>query len=75
MTDKFMSGWGRAKGMINKMVVICEDYDQANVIRHNAKKRPEMRYVNIRSTCPYYGNHILTSWSTFAELGEIWKAI
>jgi hypothetical protein len=75
MTDKFMSGWGRAKGMINKMVVICDDYDQAYLIRKNAKKRSEMKHVNIRESVPYYGNHILASWSTFEELGEIWKAI
>ena len=75
MTDKFMSGWGPATGKTNKLIVECETYDQAELIERNAKKRSEMRYVNIRSTKPYYGNHILESWKTFDEMGGPWLEI
>jgi hypothetical protein len=74
MTDKFMSGWGQARGMTNKMIVECETYEQAETIARNARNRREMRRVNIRTSRPYYGNHILPSWKTWEDLGDIWKA-
>ena len=54
MTDKFMSGWGRAKGKINKLVLECEGYTEALTVANNAEDRDEMKYVNIRDTKPYY---------------------
>ncbi len=54
MTDKFMSGWGMARGKINKLVISCNTYDEANTVRNNADRRSEMKYVNIRTTKPYY---------------------
>ena len=72
MTDKFMSGWGMAKGKINKLVIQCQTYEQAVQIESSAKKRGEMRYINIRTTKPYYPNNVLESWKTWDELGEIW---
>lgn len=54
MTDKFMSGWGKAKGKTNKLVLCAKTYDQAEVVATNAKDRSEMKNVNIRSTKPAY---------------------
>ena len=73
MTDKFMSGWGMAERKTNKFIVVCENWKQAQTIERNAKKRPEMNYINICSNKPKYGKNVLESWKTFAELGEIWK--
>ena len=73
MTDKFMSGWGMSKGKINKMVVSCATLQQAEQIAKAARQRSEMRRVNIRTTEPRYGKHILTSWKSWADLGAIWK--
>ena len=73
MTDKFMSGWGMAEGKINKLIIACENYKQAETIERNAKKRSEMKYVAIRNTKPSYPKHILPSWKTFDDLGDIWK--
>jgi hypothetical protein len=73
MTDKFMSGWGMSQGKINKMVVSCDTLQQAEQIAQAARKRSEMRRVNIRTTAPSYGKHILTSWKTWEELGSVWK--
>jgi hypothetical protein len=73
MTDRFMSGWGDARGKINKLVIECDTYAQAGQIERAARQRSEMRRINIRATRPYYGAHVLTSWKTYAELGGSWK--
>ena len=54
MTDEFMSGWGKAKGKQNKLVFVCETMEEAKIVEQNARNRSEMRWVNIRSTKPYY---------------------
>ena len=73
MTDKFMSGWGMAANKTNKLIIECKTYKQAIAIEREAKDRDEMIYVNIRSSKPYYGRHILPSFKTFEDLGQIWK--
>lgn len=72
MTDKFMSCWGCARGKINKLVIECATYDQAAQIERAAKTRSEMRRVGIRTSKPYYGAHVLTSWKTYADMGGMW---
>ena len=62
MTDRFMSGWGRAKGTTNKLVIACETMDEALIVEQNAKARDEMKYINIVSKKPYYGNRYHVSW-------------
>ena len=47
MTDKFMSGWGMAAGLINKYIIECDNYKDAETIERNAHKRSEMKHVNI----------------------------
>ena len=54
MTDKFMSDWGYAEGLINKLIFDCETFDQALIVVDNAEVRSEMKHVNIRTTKPYY---------------------
>ena len=74
MTDKFMSGWGGAKGKINKYVVICETGEQARRIEKNAGYRSEMKYINVTTTKPYYDpRRYLVTWKTYKQLGKIWK--
>lgn len=73
MTDKFFSGWGGAEGKTNKFIVVCENWQQAQTIERNAKKRPEMKYINICTNKPRYGANVKESWKTFEQLGEIWK--
>jgi len=73
MTDRFMSGWGLARGKANKLVIECDTYDQAAQVERAAKRRPEMRRVSIRASKPYYRNaHVLTSWKHYNELGGPW---
>ena len=40
MTDKFMSGWGMAKGKTNKLVIECENSMQAEKIAYRANSCP-----------------------------------
>ena len=73
MTDKFMSGWGMSQGKTNKMIVQCSTVEQAEQVERAASRRPEMRYVNIRTTKPRYGDNVLESWKTWDDLGPVWK--
>lgn len=47
MIDKFMSGWGCAKGKINRLVIECRDLADAEIVAENAGNRKEMRRVSI----------------------------
>lgn len=74
MTDKFMSGWGRAAGLINKYVVECDNYEQALCIERHAEQRNEMKYINICSNFPRYNEdtHLMTL-EHYNDLGDVWK--
>jgi len=54
MTDRFMSGWGMAKDKDNKLVIVCDTWDEAQIVYDNACHRSEMKFVNIRTTRPSY---------------------
>jgi hypothetical protein len=72
MTDKFMSGWGAAKGKTNKLVIVCETREQAMRIERNAHDRSEMKNVSVRTTEPRYGAGYVTSWKDYADMGGNW---
>jgi hypothetical protein len=54
MTDKFMSGWGRAEGKICKYVYSCDTLAEARIVVDNAENRSDQKHINIRTTKPYY---------------------
>ena len=72
MTDSFMSGWGKAEGKTNKLVIGTDDYKLAQLIEHNAKERKEMKYVSIRTTKPNYKSNIVVSYKDASELSGPW---
>lgn len=72
MTDQFMSGWGKAKDKINKYVIECDNMEQAKTIEKNAKKRSEMKFVNICYNKPKQKQGQLISLRKFKYLGTIW---
>jgi hypothetical protein len=53
-TDKFMSGWGKAEGKINKLVFICDNYEEALIVYNNAKARSDQKNINIGQSRPRY---------------------
>lgn len=61
-TDKFMSGWGLAKGKTNKVIVICENWQEAREVEEALHSRDEMKYINIRYSKPYYRGGYVISW-------------
>ena len=54
MTDEFMSGWGHANGKTNKLVLGCNNWKEALLVKRNAQDRPEMKHINICGNKPYY---------------------
>ena len=48
MTDKFMSGWGHAQGRKAKLAIGPMKWDEAIQIEAAARRRSEMKYINIR---------------------------
>ena len=54
MTDKFLSGWGKADHKIAKYVVECDSYKEAEIVEDNAKARSDQKNVNICYNKPYY---------------------
>lgn len=73
MTDKFMSGWGKARGKKNKLVIECNTTKEAEAVARNAKKRSEMVNVNVRHTKPKYDRRrYFPSFKKCKDLGEIW---
>ena len=63
MTDKALSGFGNAYKKINKLVIECNTWQEAEIVAANASRRSEMKYVNICTKKPSYpANKYLTSW-------------
>ena len=54
MTDKALSGWGMAQGKNNKLIFVCENLEEAEIIKENAENRSDMKYINICIKKPYF---------------------
>jgi len=50
--DKFLSGWGPAKGKVNTVVLPCATLAEAETVEKNAKNRSDMKFVRIVSNKP-----------------------
>jgi hypothetical protein len=50
MTDKFMSGWGKAKSKKNILVFKCETDKDIEAVLSNAEPRDEMVDIKVRAT-------------------------
>lgn len=61
-----------SEGKINKLIIACDDFKQAQATERNAKERREMKDVNICSTKPQIEIHVYPSWRHFEDMGEIW---
>lgn len=53
-TDKFMSGWGQATGLINKLVILCDTYQDAEIVADNANNRDDQKHVGVSGSPPAY---------------------
>jgi hypothetical protein len=57
MTDKVLSGWGQAKGLVAKYVYECDSWEEAEIVEQNASARSDQKYVNICLKKPYYNKN------------------
>ncbi len=73
MTDKFMSGWGKAKGSRNVHVVECDTRAQADEIEAAALSRSEMQRVMILPTEPRARKGVIYTRRHYRDLGAVWK--
>ena len=80
MTDKFMSGWGQSENKINKLILVCDNYQQALIVEENAKNRGEMKYINICTNKPSYNSnnyfvslHDINDYSSWYKKGNFRK--
>lgn len=56
MTDTFLSGWGKAEGKKAKYVYVCNTREEAEIVKENARRRGDQKYINIRITKPVYSS-------------------
>ncbi len=54
MTDQVLSGWGLSKGKINKLIFICENWEDAKIVQANAEGRGDQKYIKISTKKPSY---------------------
>jgi hypothetical protein len=50
MRDKFMSGWGKAKGKSNYLLFRCDTEEEAETVADNGVARSDMHKVYIHSS-------------------------
>jgi hypothetical protein len=63
MTDTFMSGWGPARGKINKLVIECGNIHEAEIVAQNASDRTDQKNIRIAFRKPYYPSRAyVVSW-------------
>ena len=54
MIDRFMSGWGRAEGKKNRLVISCHAYSEALTVKENAENRSDVTKIEIVDEKPVY---------------------
>ena len=54
--DRFMSGWGYAKGKINTVILPCKSLEEANRVAAYAEGRGDQTYVRICGNKPRLNN-------------------
>ena len=50
--DSFMSGWGKAEGMTNTIILPCETYAEAEHVANYADSRTDQKRVRIVTNKP-----------------------
>ena len=68
MTDRFMSGWGRAEGKTNRLVIECGSHAQAEEIMAVARKRPEMKRITLCLHKPRERPGQLITWRHYGQM-------
>jgi type IV secretory pathway TrbF-like protein len=72
MTDSFFSGWGASEGKVNRFVVECDTYSQAQKVARAAHRKGEMSRIKIVTTEPKSSDQTLVSLTHFNHLSQEW---
>lgn len=72
--DKFMSGWGEAKGMINTCIVPCKDEDELKRVMGYVESRNDQNRIRYCTNKPQIRRHtlysLLTAWIETSKGGK-----
>ncbi len=72
--DRFMSGWGPAKDMINTIVLPCETWKEAQFVKAYAESRGDMTRIRICANKPKSRAGVLYSVHTSDEYDSWYTA-
>jgi len=53
-TDTFLSGWGHAEKLTNKLIFICDSLEEAEAVFENARNRSDQASVQLHSGPPHF---------------------
>lgn len=60
MQDKFLTGWGCADGKKSLLIFKCENLEELNIVKENAKNRTDMiKIYQVSKIYKYYNKHHL----------------
>ena len=69
-TDTFMSGWGQADGLVNKLIFICDTPEDAENVLANADARDDQKYISASYKPPaYYHKRWRETGSDYETMG------
>jgi hypothetical protein len=72
MTDKFMSGWGKAEGKTNVLVIECDNEQQVEQIMQAARTRSEMKRVTLCINRPAERRGVHVSRKHYSDMSGMW---
>lgn len=75
MNDTFMSGWGRAEGLTNKLVFVCDTLEEALIVQRNANRRGDMIPVRLHAERPKFVHKDWETTGSDYELGNFYIQI
>ena len=71
MTDPIFSYEGKAEGKIAKYVYTCDSYEEAEIVRDNARGRGDQKYINVVCHKPRYNSSThYTQWKNKENCGK-----
>ena len=71
--DTFLSNWGIAKNMTDRLVLKCESYTEALIVKDNAENRTDMSAVEILEELPHYDDHVHVSYHDSSDYSAWYK--
>lgn len=74
-TDSFMSGWGPATGLKNRLIILCDTEEEAKTVCANARGRTDQYDVGYSSEPPPYFHKKWKKTGSDYETGNLYVQI